>query len=152
MYGEKSKLTKSVMGYDANSLYLYCSGAVMPCGKDMLIVNKKPFDQKRIAKFPKDVLKGKVFRFEQVEIEVPDELYDQFSKVAPLFVAQEISDRDIPEEMKIYKEKTRRKTVKDSKKLLGVMNAKKILLYTPLIEWYLNHGLRLTVVHQLIEY
>ena len=152
MYGEKSKLTKSVMGYDANSLYLYCSGAVMPCGKDMLIVNKKPFDQKRIAKFSKDVLKGKVFRFEQVEIEVPDELHDQFSKMAPLFVAQEISDRDIPEEMKIYKEKTRRKTVKDSKKLLGVMNAKKILLYTPLIEWYLNHGLRLTVVHQLIEY
>ena len=32
------------------------------------------------------------------------------------------------------------------------MKAKKILLYTPLIEWYLNHGLRLTVVHQLIEY
>ena len=25
-------------------------------------------------------------------------------------------------------------------------------MYTPLIEWYLNHGLRLTAVHQLIEY
>ena len=32
------------------------------------------------------------------------------------------------------------------------MKAKKILLYTALIEWYLQHGLRLTVVHQLIEY
>ena len=32
------------------------------------------------------------------------------------------------------------------------MKAKKILLYTPLIEWYLNPGLRLTAVHQLIEY
>ena len=140
------------MDYDANSLYLYCSGAVMPCGKDMLIVNKKPFDQKRIAKFSKEVLKGKVFRFEQVEIEVPDELYDKFSEMAPLFVVQEISDRDIPEDMKIYKEKSRRKTMKGSKKLLGLMKAKKILLYTPLIDWYLNHGLRLTAVHQLIEY
>ena len=140
------------MGYDANSLYLYCSGAVMPCGKDMLIVNKNPFDQKRIAKFSKEVLKGKVFRFEQVEIEVPDELYDKFSEMAPLFVVQEISDRDIPEDMKIYKEKSRRKTMKGSKKLLGAMKAKKILLYTPLIDWYLNHGLRLTAVHQLIEY
>ena len=30
----------------------------MPCGKDKLVVNKKPFDQKRIEKFSKDVLKG----------------------------------------------------------------------------------------------
>ena len=54
--------------------------------------------------------------------------------------------------MKIYKEKTGRKTVKGTKKLLGVTKAKKILLYTPMIEWLLQHGLRLTVVHQLIEY
>ena len=42
--------------------------------------------------------------------------------------------------------------MKETKKLLGVMKAKKILLYTPLIEWYLQHGLRLTGVYQLIEY
>ena len=42
--------------------------------------------------------------------------------------------------------------VKRTKKLLGVMKAKKILLYTPLIEWYLQHGLKLTAVHQLIEH
>ena len=152
VYGEKSKLTRGIIGYDANSLYLYCSGDVMPCGKETLIVNKMPFDQKRIAKFSKDVLKGNVFGFAQVDIEVPDELYDKFSDISPLFVVQEIPDRDIPEKMKIYKEKTRRKTVKGTKKLLGVMKAKKILLYTPLIEWYLQHGLRLTAVHQLIEY
>ena len=47
--------------------------------------------------------------------------------------------------------KTSRKTGKGTKKLLGVIKAKKILLYTPLIEWYLQQGLRLTAVHQLIE-
>ena len=83
---------------------------------------------------------------------MPDELYDKFSEMSPLFVSQEIPDRDIPEEMKVYKEKTGRKTVKGAKKLLGVMKARKIFLYTPLIEWYLQHGLRLTAVHQLIEY
>ena len=62
-YGKKSKLTKSVIGYDTNSLYRYCSGDVMPCGKETLVVNNKPFDQKRIAKFSKDVLKRKVFGF-----------------------------------------------------------------------------------------
>ena len=152
VYGEKRKLTKDIIGYDANSLNLYSSSDVIPCGKDMLVVNKKLFDQRRIAKFSNDVLKGKVFGFAQVDTEVTDELYDKFSEMPPLFVSQEILDCDIPKEMKIYNEKTGRKTVKGTTELLDVMKAKKILLYTFLIEWYLKHGLRLTAVHQLIEY
>ena len=54
--------------------------------------------------------------------------------------------------MKTYKEKTGRKTVKGTKKLLGVTKAEKILLCTPMIEWLLQYGLRLKAVHQLIEY
>ena len=73
----------------------------MPCSKDKLVVNEKPFDQKRIAKFSKDVLKGKVFGFTQVDIEVPDELYEKFSEMAPLFVVQEILDCNILKEMNI---------------------------------------------------
>ena len=46
VYGEKGKLARGIIGYDANSLYFYCSGDVMPCGKDTLVVNKKSFDQK----------------------------------------------------------------------------------------------------------
>ena len=83
----------------------------MPCGKDTLVVNKKLFDQKRIVKFSKDVLKRNVLGFAQVDIEVPEQLYDKFSEMLPLFVFQEIPDRDIPEEMEIYKKKTGRKTV-----------------------------------------
>ena len=98
-------MTKGVIGYGTNALHLYCSGDVLPCGKDTLVVNKKPFDQKRIAKFSKDVLKGKVFGFAQVDIEVPDKLHDKFSKMAPLFVVQEIPGRNIPELMKIYQKK-----------------------------------------------
>ena len=51
VYGKKSKLTKIIIGYDANVLYVYCSGDVMPCGKATLVVNEKPIDQKRTAKF-----------------------------------------------------------------------------------------------------
>ena len=84
----------------------------MPCGKDTLVVNQKLFDQKRIAKFSKNVLKGKVFRFVQIDIEVLNELCDKFSEMAPLFVDEEIPDCDITEKMKIYKEKTGRKKMK----------------------------------------
>ena len=151
MYEEKSKLAKGVIEYDAND-NLYCSGNKVPCGKDTLVVKKKLYDQKRNAKFSENVLKGNVFGFAQVDIEVPDELYDKFSEMSRLFVVQEILKRDIPEEMKIYNEKTGRKTVKGTKKLLGVMRAKKILLYTSVMEWYLRHCLRITAVHQLIKY
>ena len=97
MYGEKDKLAKAVIGYDANGLYLYCSGDVMPCGKDRLAANKKPFDRKKIAKFSKVVLEGKDFEFPQVDIEAPGKLYDKFSEMSPLLVVQEIPDRDISE-------------------------------------------------------
>ena len=136
LYGEKSKLTKGVL---ANVLYLYCSGHVMPCGEDTLVVSKKSFDEKRIAKFSQDVLKGKIFGFAQVDMNVPNELYDKFSDIAPLFVVEEIPDCGTPEETKIYKEKTGRQIVQGTKTLLGIMKAKKILLYTPLIKWYLQH-------------
>ena len=104
VYEEKGKLKKGIIGYDANALYLYSSGDVMPSSKDVLVVNKKPYDQKQMAKFSKDVLKVKVFGFAQVDIEVPDKLYDTFSEMPPFFVVQEIPDCAKPEEMKIYKE------------------------------------------------
>ena len=97
--------------------------------------------------FEKEVLKRKVCWFAYVDIDVPDKLHGKFSEMVPLFVVQEIPDCDICEKMKMYKEKIGRKAFKGTKKLLGVMKAKKILLYTPMIHWYLEHGLRLTAVH-----
>ena len=125
----------------------------MHCGKDTLVVNEKPFDQKQIAKFFKDVLKGNVFGFAQVDIQLPVKLYDKFSKMKSLFVFNRyLIERNTPKEMNMYKEKTGSKTIKETKKLLGVMKAKKIILYTLIIRWSLEDGLRLTPVHQLVEY
>ena len=50
--------------------------------------------------------------------------------------------------MKEYKIATGRKTISQSKKLLGVLRAKKILLYSPLLKWYLNHGLLVTKIYK----
>ena len=54
--------------------------------------------------------------------------------------------------MEQYRKATGRKENKNSRKLLGVMKAKKILLYTPLLKWYLEHGLKVTAYHQLLLY
>ena len=40
----------------------------------------------------------------------------------------------------------------DQKKLLGVLKAKKVLLYAPLLKRYFEHGLEITAVHRTIDY
>ena len=106
----------------------------------------------QIQTFERNALEDKFFGFAQVDIEVPHNLKDKFSEMPPLFVVDEIPDNCIPEEMKLYKKLTGRKTIKDTKKLLGVTKAKKILLYSPLLKWYFNHGMVITGVHHLIGY
>ena len=151
IYGRKEgKRCKTVLGYDANALYLYCSGLDMPCGKEELVSVKTPTSQHNISKWVNGVVSGKWFGFAQVDIEVPEALYDKFSEMSPLFVVDGIPE--VPEPMKRYQEDTGRKANENSRKLLGVMSAKKILLYTPLLKWYLAHGLRVTAFHQLLRY
>ena len=64
----------------------------------------------------------------------------------------EVPEDQIPQHMKDYKINTGRKKTKNNKKLLGVMKAEKILLYSPLLKWYLNHGLQVTKIYKYISY
>ena len=54
--------------------------------------------------------------------------------------------------MKDYLAKSGRTATPDQKKLLGVLKAKKVLLYAPLLEWYHEHRLQITAVHRTINY
>ena len=73
--------------------------------------------------------------------------------MAPLFVVQEKPNCNMPDEMKMYQDKTGRETVKGTKELLGVMKtllrvmrAEKIIFYINMIHWYLGHGLSLKTI------
>ena len=122
----------------------------MPCGKEKLVKVQNPTSQRNIERFNKKVLNDSLFGFVQVDIEVPEELKDKFSEMAPFFVVDEI--REVPKYMKKYREETGRKENKNARKLLGVMKAEKILLYTPLLKWYIKHGLKVTAYHKLLKY
>ena len=143
-----AKTCRSVQGLDANSLYLFCSGQEMPCGKEK-VFHCDPEEKDEIIH---NVLNDKLFGFFQVDIEVPEQKRKRFSEFCPLFVISEVSEEQIPQHMKDYKINTGRKMIKNNKKLLGVMKAEKILLYSPLLKWYLNHGLQVTKIHRYISY
>ena len=150
--GEKlradAKTCRAVLGLDANSLYLFCSGQEMPCGKEK-VFSSNPEEKDELIQ---NVLNDKLFGSFQVDIEVPEQLLDKFSEFSPLFILSEVPEDQIPQHMKDYKINTGRKKIKNNKKLLGVMKAEKILLYSPLLKWYLNHGLQVTKIHKYISY
>ena len=148
IYSEKAKTCRSVHGLDSNSLYLFCSGQEMPCGKEK-VFKCNPGEKDEIIQ---NVLNDKFFGFFEVDIEVPEQKRKRFSEFCPLFVISEVPEDQIPQHMKDYKINTGRKMIKNNKKLLGVMKTEKILLYSPLLKWYLNHGLQVTKIHRYISY
>ena len=143
-----AKTCRAVLGFDANSLYLFCSGQEMPCGKEKVFQGNPEEKDKLIQ----NVLNDKLFGFFEVLIEVPHQLTSKFSEFSPLFVISEVPEDQIPQHMQDYKINTGRKKIKNNNKLLGVMKAEKILLYSPLLKWYLNHGLQVTKIHRFISY
>lgn len=62
--------------------------------------------------------KKEEFGFAQVGIEVSDKLYDKFSDMGQLFVAQKIPDCNILETMKVYKKKIAEKQSEEPKSYL----------------------------------
>ena len=89
--------------------------------------------------------------FGMVDVEVPNHLYDYFSEMSPLFCTcfipfdamGEYTQKQI-EELNLGKH--------PRKLLVGGMKAKRLLLLSPLLKWYLDHGLIVTQVYQVIEF
>ena len=152
VYGDNAKTCKSVVGFDENSLYLYCLGDEMPCRKEEYVEVKDSKNAEVIDKICEDVIFNDLFGFFQVDIYVPEELREKFREFSPLFVVDEVSEDKEPQHMKDYKENTGRKTLKGTKKLLGVCKAHKILLYSKMLAWYLKHGLKVTAIHSYVKY
>ena len=71
---------------------------------------------------------------------VPEHLRDHFQEMCSIIKNVEISREDICDYMKTYEEKN--DIMKQPRRsLIGSMIGEKILLATPLLRWYLEHGL-----------
>ena len=143
-----NKLCKNIIGFDANALYLWAIMQDMPVGK------YKHITEYNIKDLINDVLNEKLFGFVEVDIKVPDELYDKFSEMSPIFknITIDATDENIIGEHMFDYCKQNKIPLHKSKKLIGSMFGEKILLYTPLLKWYLEHGLIVTKFYEAIEY
>ena len=78
IYSESdAKTCRSVQGLDANSLYLFCSGQEMPCGKEKVFKcnpeAKPEQSSEEKNEIIQNVLNDKLFGFFEVDIEVPEQ-------------------------------------------------------------------------------
>ena len=92
------------------------------------------------------VLNGSWFGFAQVDIEVPKKLCPVFEEFCPLFVNTVLPEDAVSNFSLDYLEKTGR-TGGKGKKLVGALSAQIMLIYAPLLKWYLEHGHEITKVH-----
>ena len=108
------------------------------------------------------VVKGNLFGMVEVDIEVPQEWphyfshptmspYDYFQEMSPLFCTTDIPFDVIGEHMQAHIWEYH---LSDSPRrlLVGGMKARQILLATPLLQWYLNHGMVVTKIYQVVEF
>ena len=147
---EHSNIVKRIMRFDANSLYPSTMAKEMPCGQEFVEHYKDPVQaaQQLIGR----MYSKRWFGFAVVDIEVPRDLWEEFEEFPPIFISQSVGEEGIPQHMKDYLTKSGRVATPNQKKLLGVLKAKKVLLYMPLLKWYYEHGLEITAVHRTINY
>lgn len=112
------------------------------------IDNRHSLSQTQILKGVKD---GSFFGMVECDITTPDELKPYFEEFQPV-VKHAMVDRDsIGEHMKKFAE-ANGLLKKPSKSLLCSYFANRILLATPLLQWYLSKGLVVSKIHQTIQF
>jgi hypothetical protein len=97
------------------------------------------------------VLSEKFFGLVECDIHVPDTLKNYFSEMLPIFKNTTLSRNDLPQHMFDYATKFKIMS-QPQRALIGSYFGKKILLLTPLLKWYLEHGLEVTKVYQIVQY
>ena len=97
------------------------------------------------------VIDGTLFGMIECDIHVPPELRPYFSEMQPIFKNANVSRDDIGPYMRQYAEENDIMS-KPRRMLVGSYRGDKILLTTPLLRWYIAHGLVVDHVYQVVEY
>ena len=98
-----------------------------------------------------DVRTGTLFGMIECDVRVPEELRAHFAEMQPLFKNVNMSRDDLGPFMRRYAEDHDIMT-RPRRMLVGSFRGDKMLFATPLLRWYLDHGLEVTRVYQVIEY
>ena len=94
---------------------------------------------------------GTVFDMIKCEICVPEELREHFAEMQPVFKNIRLIRKDLGPFMRRYADEHNIMTT-PQRMLVGSYRGDNILLATPLLRWYLDHGFEVLHVYQVIQY
>ena len=117
-------------------------------GLDFVVDKRNKLSEKQILSEVKD---GKLFGMVEVDLHTPEKYKDAFSEFQAITKHAQMSREDVSEHMKTFAEENGL-LKKPTKTLLNSYFAEKILVATPVLQWYLHHGIVCTKVHQVIQY
>jgi hypothetical protein len=94
---------------------------------------------------------GELFGVIECDINVPPHLIQYFSELPPIFKNTDVTPADAGPFMEKFA-KENEISDKPRRMLISSMHGEKILLATPLLKWYLHHGLQVTKIYQVVQY
>ena len=94
------------------------------------------------------IISDEIFGAVQCDISCPDDLFQYFSEMSPVFKSAVIKIDDIGEHMQQHESKGTKKR----RTLVGGMKAKHILLATPLLQFYIAKGMTVSNINLVVEY
>ena len=97
------------------------------------------------------VVDGTLFGMVECDVRVPSELRAHFAEMQPIFKNATVTRDDIGPFMRQYAVDHDIMST-PRRMLVGSYRGDKILLTTPLLQWYLAHGLVVDRVYQIVEY
>ena len=97
------------------------------------------------------VIDGTLFGMVECDVRVPDNLREHFAEMQPILKNTTVTRDDIGPYMRQYAVEHNILT-KPRRMLVGSYRGDKILLTTPLLRWYIAHGLVVDHVYQVVEY
>ena len=97
------------------------------------------------------VVDGTLFGMVECDLHVPEHLQDHFAEMQPIFKNATVTRDDIGPFMRQYAVDHDIMST-PRRMLVGSYRGDKILLTTPLLQWYLAHGLVVDRVYQIVEY
>lgn len=103
------------------------------------------------AEILKAVVEEKLFGLVECDLEVPANLREYFEEMSPIFKNVDVTREDLSDHMKRFSEGTDH-LKSPQRMLIGSMHASKILLFSGLLKWYLEHGLKVTKVYRMFCY
>ena len=104
-----------------------------------------------LDKWIKRISDGSFFGLVECDIAVPDCLKDKFSEMSLIFKNTLVGREQLGNEMRKLAENTGY-LKRAARMLIGSLRGDRVLLFSGLAKWYLQHGLVITEIYELIEY